>query len=235
MTADMSELFESIAPATPTTINDCWNHIGIRGDGSCRDLLQHVHCRNCPAYVAAASVLLDRVLSETSVGMWDDASTALRSIDRGTESMLIFRLGQEWLGLATALVQEVAEMRQIHSLPHQRHSATLGVTNIRGALTICVSLQRLLGSDNTGGADKTAGEPSDRRLLVMINQGQGAVVPVDEVFGLHRYAACELKHVPTTLNGTVAAYVKGVVAWRDKAVGLLDGELLFYTLNRSLA
>ncbi len=36
-------------------IDDCWNRIGVRGDGSCPELKRHIHCRNCPVYSAAAA------------------------------------------------------------------------------------------------------------------------------------------------------------------------------------
>jgi chemotaxis-related protein WspD len=29
------------------SLDDCWNRIGVRGDGSCRELEQHIHCHNC--------------------------------------------------------------------------------------------------------------------------------------------------------------------------------------------
>ena len=41
-------------------IDDCWNRIGIYGDKSCPVLPEHIHCRNCSVYSAAATRLLDR-------------------------------------------------------------------------------------------------------------------------------------------------------------------------------
>ena len=41
-------------------IDDCWNRIGIHGDKSCPLLAEHIHCRNCSVYSAAATRLLDR-------------------------------------------------------------------------------------------------------------------------------------------------------------------------------
>ena len=41
-------------------IDDCWNRIGIHGDNSCPLLIEHIHCRNCAVYSAAATRLLDR-------------------------------------------------------------------------------------------------------------------------------------------------------------------------------
>jgi len=39
---------------------DCWNKIGVSGDGTCGELVKFVHCRNCPVYSAAGAMLLDR-------------------------------------------------------------------------------------------------------------------------------------------------------------------------------
>ena len=39
-------------------------------------------------------------------------------------------------------------MQAIHSLPHQRSRALLGVANVRGALVACLSLVELLGLDS---------------------------------------------------------------------------------------
>lgn len=36
-------------------IDDCWNRIGVRGDGSCPRLAGYIHCRNCPVHDAAAA------------------------------------------------------------------------------------------------------------------------------------------------------------------------------------
>ncbi|MCW1245836.1 chemotaxis protein CheW, partial [Pseudomonas sp. SAICEU22] len=41
-------------------IDDCWNRIGVHGDKSCPLLAEHIHCRNCSVYSAAATRLLDR-------------------------------------------------------------------------------------------------------------------------------------------------------------------------------
>ena len=53
--------------------------------------------------------------------------------------------------------------------------------------------------------------------------------------GIHRCQPRELKEVPATVAKATATYTKSVLAWHDKTVGCLDDQLLFYTLNRSLA
>ena len=128
-------------------IDDCWNRIGIHGDKSCPLLSEHIHCRNCAVYSAAATRLLDRyALQQEDRGQ---VSTVAES-EVKTRSLLMFRLGEEWLGLATRSLVEVAPLQAIHSLPHQRSRALLGVANVRGALVACLSLVELLGLDGTG-------------------------------------------------------------------------------------
>ena len=38
--------------------DDCWNRIGISGDRSCPELVQHVLCRNCPVFEAGTPGVL---------------------------------------------------------------------------------------------------------------------------------------------------------------------------------
>ncbi|MFD2270532.1 chemotaxis protein CheW [Undibacterium arcticum] len=219
-----------------TNIDDCWNRVGIRGNGSCPELRQHVHCRNCPTYSAAAAVLLDRILPDDDSGTWNGgAATIHRTVTADTESALIFRIGEEWLALPSYVIKEVAELRKIHSLPHQRNQAMLGITNIRGALLMCVSLTQMLGLDDAVDARQTQNRLLSQRLLVLSHQGHCVVFPVAEVYGIHRFPVADLKAAPMTVARATATYTRAIVAWRDKTVGLLDAELLFYTLNRSFS
>ena len=74
-----------------------------------------------------------------------------------------------------------------------------------------------------------------RRLLVIRRDDVRAVCPVDEVHGIHRFHPRELKDVPATVAKATATYSKAVLPWRGHSVGLLDDQLLFYALKRSLA
>ncbi len=87
-------------------IDDCWNRIGIHGDKSCPLLADHIHCRNCSVYSAAATRLLDRYALQQ-----DDhrpVADTQANEDIVTRSLLMFRLGEEWLGIATRCLVEVA-------------------------------------------------------------------------------------------------------------------------------
>lgn len=127
-------------------VDDCWNRIGVHGDKSCERLAEHVHCRNCEVYAAAATYLLDRIaLRQDQLDSAETMDSQREQSDLGeTRSILVFRLGEEWFGLATGSLVEVAPMNPIHSLPHQRSRALQGVTNVRGALVACLSLGELL-------------------------------------------------------------------------------------------
>ena len=218
-------------------VDDCWNRIGIRGDGSCPQLPQHVRCLNCPTYAEAAVLLLDRVAQGTGQsGAWmqtvaDVAHRADAVAEAGADtammSALVFRVGAEWLALPTEAVIEVTAARAMHSLPHQRNRAVLGVQNIRGALRICVSLGRLFQIEE----DRQDG----KQMVVSCHEGQTLVFPVDEVAGVHRASTTAVLPPPTTLAHAATRYMQGLLDWRSRKVGLLDHGLLFHALNRSMA
>ena len=224
--------------ATPVSQNrdDCWSRIGVRGDRSCPELTQHVHCRNCPVYGAAASALLDGDLPAGYTSGWTSHFATTRELDeRSSQSALIFRLGGEWFGLPTAVVQEVAHLRAVHSLPHRSAGVILGLTNVRGELLVCVSLGRVLGAEQPIDAHQGTPVATGRRLLVLVRESVRAACPVDEVHGVHRFQPRELSDVPATVSKAATAYSKAVLSWRQAAVGLLDDRLLFQALQRSLA
>ena len=131
--------------STGSAVDDCWNRIGVRGDGSCHQLKQHAHCRNCPTYSAAALRLLDRDLpAECVADSTGHFAQAKRLEEQDTHSVVVFRLASEWFALPTLVLDEVSEQRMIHSLPHRRNAAVLGLVNVRGELLICASLVKML-------------------------------------------------------------------------------------------
>jgi chemotaxis-related protein WspD len=221
---------------SPSSLVACWREIGVRGDASCPKLVAHVHCRNCPVYSAAARSLLDVELPPEQLAEATRHVAASKSIaELDTHSVVVFRLGAEWFGLPTGGFKEIASERVIHSLPHRANGMVLGVANIRGELVVCISLERLLGLDATqqpGAPEKNAAAP--RRLLVLRHQEHSVACPVDEVRGVRRFHSRELQGAPATVAKATATYTKAVLTWQERAVGLLDLELLFYKANRSL-
>jgi chemotaxis-related protein WspD len=215
-------------------IKDCWNTIGVRGDSSCQELVQHVHCRNCPVYSNAAAHLLDREPPSDYIAHWtEQARQAKGAAEQAAISVLIFRIRSERLALPTRALTEIASLRPIHSIPHRRSGAVVGLANIRGELLVCVSLHELLRVQASSDAEKP--ERAAARLLVIQREGMRAVCPVDEVHGIERILEKDLGPVPATVSGADATYTRALMTWRTHTVGLLDEQALFQGVNRSVA
>jgi chemotaxis-related protein WspD len=219
----------------PASLDDCWNRIGVRGDGSCPKLTQYVHCRNCPVYAAAAVALLD---AEAPAGYVADRTAHFaepaRLVMDGTRAVAIFRVGSEWLALPATVVIEVANLLPIHSLPHRPKGVVLGLASVRGELMVCVSLSQFAGAAPlTTSRGEHRGKGS-RRLLVIRRDAVRVVCPVDEVHGLHRFHPRELTAVPATVARATVTYATALLPWQGHSVGVLDDQLLFHTLKRSL-
>jgi chemotaxis-related protein WspD len=176
-------------------------------------------------------MLLDRLPPpDYRRGLTEHFSRAKKPSALGKHSVVIFRIGAEWLALPTGTFREIAERRPIHSLPGRRLSILLGVINVRGELLLCVSLAKLLGIKSTEVREKS---PFLRHRLVMAEwQGDVLTFPVEEIEGIHRYQPEDLKPVPATTGNP--SFAAGLLAWQDKMVGCLDAELLFTALNRNL-
>jgi len=210
-------------------IDDCWNRIGIHGDKACPLLEEHIHCRNCSVYSAAATRLLDRYSLQQDQR---EAVVSKVEIDVKTRSLLMFRLGEEWLGLATRTLVEVAPLQAIHSLPHQRSRALLGVANVRGALVACLSLVELLDLD--GSVAPASGGRVMPRMLIIAAHGGPVVVPVDEVDGIHAIDERILDAASQSGAQNSAKYTRGVLQYRGRSLRWLDEEQLLSAVTRSL-
>lgn len=221
-------------PATTEAIFDCWNKTGVEGDGTCSELQEYVHCRNCPVYSNAGLQFLNRALPPGYRQEWTEYLAEKKKPEAGSRiSVVIFRLGSEWLALPTHALQEVTEQRPIHSIPHRRRGVVLGLVNVRGELLVCVSLARLLGLDH--GASPEELRSYYGRLLILMWDGARLAFPADEVHGIHRLHPEDATHPPMMTAQAALTFTRGVFSCQQKMVGLLDPEPLFSILNRSLA
>ncbi|MDD2060387.1 chemotaxis protein CheW [Pseudomonas sp. GD03860] len=219
----MGEHDVQLVASDAAVIDDCWNRIGVQGDKSCPLLVEHIHCRNCAVYAAAATRLLDRYALTQTV------HEHVQAQEEGSgRSMLLFRLGEEWLALATRCLVEVAPLQPVHSLPHQRARMLQGVANVRGALVPCLSLAELLGVEALGnGATSARVMP---RMLIIAAAGGSVVVRVDEVDGIHGLDPAQLVREQGDARFTAA-----VLQWRGRSVRVLDEEQVLSAVNRSLS
>lgn len=217
-------------------LDDCWNPSGVRGDRSCARLEQHVHCRNCDVFEAAASTILRRALPAGYREEWAarlaEPLPEPRDADR---SVLVFRTGSEWLALPARVLQFVHEPAPVRRLPHRHDAVLLGVANLRGQLYPCVSLEQLLHVP-TVEAEVTASTTQrvQARLLAVRLADQAMALPVSEVLGVQRYAQSDLLSPSSALAEAQPRYIEGILALGDRRVGCLDAELLGLQLARHL-
>lgn len=224
----------STADAARTDFEECWNRIGVHGDGTCPELARHVHCRNCPVHARAGAWLLNRDIPSDYRRQWTGHyARAKHRAAAWDTSVIIFRLGSEWFALDTTLLQEIAEHRPMHSLPHRRMGIVLGLVNVRGELLLLVALSRLLQPGNA--VPEISLQRHFHRLLVIGTDANRFAFPVDEVHGVHRFNQEDLEPPPVTMAQAGRSFTRGLLRWRQHTVGCLDADALFFHLNRSLA
>lgn len=197
---------------------DCWNTIGVWGDvyPRCERLATAVHCRNCEVYAQAGRNVFERRPPKGYVTQWRNSlADAQQARDKAETGIMVFRLGQEWYAVPAALLQEVAERRPIHRVPHNDNPYIAGVVNIGGEVRICYSLTALLGAGEFDIAEI-------HRLLVVEVDSQRYVFPVNEVSGLIRCNMDELSAPPATLAERQASLVVGICDTETNKIGVLD-------------
>lgn len=206
--------------------DDCWRRIGVWGDRSCSELPGVTHCHNCPVFAGAGRWLLDRPAPDGYLEAWRERLMApMPSPPAGERVLVVFRVGSEWLALPTACLREVVEPRPVHRVPHRTTDALLGIVNVGGELRVCLALGAIIGA-----APETSAAPGSARtwprMLVVEQDRQAWVFPVDEVRGMQRVAADALLRPPATVERGTPCWVESVFALDDLRVGLLDHELV---------
>lgn len=140
-------------------------------------------------------------------------------------SVLVFRLGKEWLALSTIFIKEVTHSKPFHAIPHHGHSILKGFVNIDGEMKLAVSLHELLKVEPISGIHQS------NRMIAIVNENDNWVFPVDEIDGIYHWVTKEIEPIPV---GSSSNYTKGRMVQESKSIGLLDEELLFTGLKRSL-
>lgn len=217
-------------------IDDCWNKIGVWGNKvtRCPKLDDVIHCRNCATYSLAGRTVLERNIPDEYQNKWAQIySETKKEKITGTESVTIFRLGDEWLALPTNIIKEVTDVSVVHSLPHHKNPALRGLMNLRGQISICVSLGQLLGVEKSGhNYNNDERNRTYERMIAINHNGSNFVFLVSEVKTTYRYEPNELKDPPSTLSHTKGTFTKGMLTWKDHEISCLDAELLFYSLGK---
>jgi chemotaxis-related protein WspD len=144
-------------------------------------------------------------------------------------SMLVFRIGDEWLALPVGILVEVTRPRTPHRIPH-RAGLLAGIVNIRGELHLCVQLDLLLGVAGKGSQHRD----HKPRLIVIKRDSEGWAFEADEVDQVHRLSSSNLTAAAPTLSRAMAKLTRGVFQIEDRPVGLLDETRLFHSLRERI-
>jgi len=214
----------------------CWTTIGTRGDRSCPELLKHVHCRNCQRYESAVRSLLNRAPPENYVEELTRMIAEPEIKKTGQkQTVMVFRLGAEWLALPVDLFVELARTRPIRRIPHRSNSVFLGLVSIRGDIQLCFSIGGLLDVQPAEDGKTAPSAGMLQRLCVISKHNRRLVFPADEVYGLGSYAENELQPVPVTVAKTLQTYTLGIIVVHNRQTGLINDELVLAAFERSLS
>ena len=223
------EVAANLAP-----IDDCWNRIGASGDQSCARLEQHIYCRNCEVVSNAAQRNLQRPVGSGYRAQWAAILRQPQALRGASDrSVLVFRIGREWLALPTLVVGSVAPTAPGHRLPHRANGCLLGIVNVAGTVIPMMSLGQLLGIDEQDGPTALRRHVF-ARLLVLQWEGQSFALPVADLHCIARYAHAALMAPAATINKGLGRFLTGVLAHADMQVGVLDAQLIGHQLTRML-
>ncbi len=215
----------------------CWNRIGVwgRSETKCSLLSQVIHCHNCEVFHEGSQSVFRKEMSEE---YRDELTRRLAAEKHFTkivgQTVLVFRVADEWVALWTRQVREIARKRPVQRIPHNHNPYLAGITNISGEIALCFSLKNIL---KMAGGDRPSEDSADadrKRLVVSYYQGESYIFLADEIGEVRQCAEAEILPLPDTVNNGELSFMSGIFEWRQKRVGLIDHELLFSVVERSL-
>ncbi len=206
----------------------CCKTIGVFGDGACERLPELIHCRNCPEYARAGRLLFDRPQPEAEREQWTELLSREKEVEpAGTVSAVVFKVSSEWFALKTAFLQEITDLRPVHSVPYRSGDTFKGLANINGELLLCVDPAPVVGLPT---------EPAAyRRMIVAARGAHRYVLMVDAIRGVNRIAPGAITKPPVTVAKSPSALTSGLFTLDDTTIGLLDEQLFFEALAGSTA
>lgn len=205
---------------------DCWIRIGVHGDGSCPELREHVHCRNCTVFAAAGRALLDRPASSEYIRSCSlDVAEPKPRIERQETTVLLFRIAREWLAIDTSACSEVAAYQVPHRVPHRTGGQLLGLVSLRGTLHLVVDMASVLG------IERESSGATNRQLLLLRNRETTWGVVIDQVDGVAPASLAAVGPAPTT-GAAEASCIRGTLTLDGRVHGYLNEERLFAACDR---
>jgi chemotaxis-related protein WspD len=220
-----------------TALNErCWNTIGVWGRSTekCPELDKYTHCRNCPVFAEASHSVFEKVAPSGYLTQWKKEISARAAIQESKKnSVLVFRVHNEWFAFPAKVLNEVANERTVHRIPRNMNRFVSGVTNINGEISICYSLKELLGISDIDDY-RTIEAKKPKRLVVISLSDVSYVFCVDEVKGLCWFSDAELNAVPSTLSENNSHLLLGSFDQSGNCVAVLNMSNFQERLERAV-
>lgn len=218
----MSSVFKDTENTTK-----CWEHIGVWGNKTCKELEVHIHCKNCPVFSKAGRQLFSR---ERSGGQIIEVFNQKKENEKNEKnlSVFLFRVGKQWYALPAERMIEIASDSKIHTLPMMQNPVVKGIVNIRGQIKVLFDLHKIIKEH----FQATSKHNIPRIILTGSGKDEYAF-RVDEAWGVWKVAESALQK-PPKIYQSESSLVNYVLTWQEKDVALLNYELLSATITKLL-
>ncbi|MFM7506528.1 MAG: chemotaxis protein CheW [Rubrivivax sp.] len=147
-------------------------------------------------------------------------------------SVLAFRVRGDWLALDVAAVQEIAPAAVPHAIPHLTGAGIAGLVNVQGQLMLAADLGWLIAQ----GRAVQDPEPGVRPRIVVVRLCDDVWAFVaDDVPGVVALPLDTAMEAPATLKPPLDSLARGLVAWEERYLVVIDPDRLRGCLDGLLA
>jgi len=176
----------------------------------------------------ASRILFDREVDSETLAEWTAQAAAPKpSGEARRTGALLVRAGEEWIAIPAAIIDQALPAGPVHKVPFLSGRTFLGLCNVDGELTPCVSLAALLCAEPA--------PPGSRARFIAVSTLRGRfALLVDEAFGACGFDPDALSPPPDTLARSPHPVVRGMAVMEGRHAGIADEERLAHALEECL-
>ena len=181
---------------------------------------------------SASRYAMDRLLERPITSETLDENTRLvgqrhEEVESDELTVLIARIGDEWLGFDAHFADRVHAPTAIRRVPHRTAEHLAGVAAVDGEIIPAARLEVLLDLVRDAA-------PVEPRFVVVGPSDRRWAIPVDEVEGMIRVPRASIIDPPTTVSASLHRHTMGLVSMGDRLAALLDSTRLLDLLDGGL-
>jgi len=165
---------------------------------------------------------------------WTEQFSLPKETDsEATESLIVFRIADEWLAIRTICFIEAIDNKFIHFVPNRTNNYLLGLVNVNGELLMCISLSAFLNLPSVIPLNESKSKVY-KSLLVMERNGESYVFPVDENYGVVKINISALKDAAATITKSSLTVTNFTFDLNEESVNLIDENRLYEIIDAKL-